>query len=910
MRQHKYIVLLLVFIIIVLGVVYLYKNHFKEGFSVYSEGDRFTKSQETKFWSNHNKVLSINSGLDEDIKKASSAFVTTDTLNNTKNAKTDISFYFEKDFLPGAAEKNLQCSSVLEPRLLPSHDETASSGCGWWYLDSDQKVSVGAKGTHLGPFDTSTLGTGGKWVWDLNAAQKMEDVKRCRKIKSCDIADLVPGRCGFCPSLMSGVPVRADGTSLYENDPALNCENLAITNPSKCPRPAPPGASPDDPQPTGPMPPALCDPNPATGKLSNDCLISLAKGAGCTDSSVIINILSGDNKGYYGQPGTEHQRFSIAIQTIKTDTSLASPDVYFGFGSCTRAEALGYYSSIVRTVSSAPTEKARNAASFLAYGTEFDECTGKDDETGPFTLHCLQKVAREAGCQPDGTDFPIEIIQKISPNVPKACGRFGNPSADGYIRLYNKKECDSLGGNFYPNGECIKREGGSFSWECRELNKVTNSSQSTKDKYDLMTWAGVMQYFKKLYDDMHSSDPITVIKATKSCLGITITEPEADCGDIMGVSYYVYKWDYDYNTSGGGIPNSVYYGRVSSSKMIEISNNGVYTPFNIGTDRIFMRVKGQLKNTQTALTTKIWTQTDDGIAVRINGKSLLQKFWDQGPTAYETPAFTLGERKDTPFEIDWYNNYGGYVFVSRLWLNNQYIQIPETMLRQSQPSGYPIARWDFYEGIMEDRCRTLNTQMIGAVPFSSIDGKKCMIFTGQNYLQITNGIAATGFKSISMMVYLQQPPQGYPRLWEFNNTPFGGSWCQDAIFGCASPNNGLGVSFYCVQNCNGPQAWSGAGTVEVGKWYHMVWTIDDSNTIMEFFINGNKVITTKESGGILRNKIYKNLYIMNSVERFNKNMAVAWFRIYDYRLTVADIKTDRLNGFSKNFPVSRDSGWA
>jgi len=55
------------------------------------------------------------------------------------------------------------------------------------------------------------------------------------------------------------------------------------------------------------------------------------------------------------------------------------------------------------------------------------------------------------------------------PNVPAACGTLGVPGPGG-IRKYTKAECDTLGGNFVGNGECLKKGGGSFSWECRFLN--------------------------------------------------------------------------------------------------------------------------------------------------------------------------------------------------------------------------------------------------------------------------------------------------------------------------------------------------------------------------------------------------------------------------------------------------------
>ena len=41
----------------------------------------------------------------------------------------------------------------------------------------------------------------------------------------------------------------------------------------------------------------------------------------------------------------------------------------------------------------------------------------------------------------------------------------GGDGAD--IRLFTKSECDKLGGNWSGNGECLKKEGGSWSWDCR-----------------------------------------------------------------------------------------------------------------------------------------------------------------------------------------------------------------------------------------------------------------------------------------------------------------------------------------------------------------------------------------------------------------------------------------------------------
>jgi hypothetical protein len=50
----------------------------------------------------------------------------------------------------------------------------------------------------------------------------------------------------------------------------------------------------------------------------------------------------------------------------------------------------------------------------------------------------------------------------------------GRPSADGKITLYTKEECSLLNGNWHSNGECLKKEGGSYSWDNRPNSKNTH----------------------------------------------------------------------------------------------------------------------------------------------------------------------------------------------------------------------------------------------------------------------------------------------------------------------------------------------------------------------------------------------------------------------------------------------------
>jgi hypothetical protein len=53
---------------------------------------------------------------------------------------------------------------------------------------------------------------------------------------------------------------------------------------------------------------------------------------------------------------------------------------------------------------------------------------------------------------------------------PNPCGGYGRPSADKQLRLYNADECNALNGIWHGNGECSKPQGGSYSWDCRDLN--------------------------------------------------------------------------------------------------------------------------------------------------------------------------------------------------------------------------------------------------------------------------------------------------------------------------------------------------------------------------------------------------------------------------------------------------------
>ena len=179
------ILILSVVVAIVIAIIYR-SFHAKEGFGVmYDTQTRFTDSQRPLFNDKMNKEVPYNTGLETDMSRFKDAVNNVDSGIN-RVTTNNLDMYFEKDPLPGIVAAELVCSNVAEPSQLPSRGNSMV-GCGWWYQDDDNKTSMGARGTSVGPIDIDLdkKQPGGQWIWDLNLAQKREDAKLCRKVKSC-----------------------------------------------------------------------------------------------------------------------------------------------------------------------------------------------------------------------------------------------------------------------------------------------------------------------------------------------------------------------------------------------------------------------------------------------------------------------------------------------------------------------------------------------------------------------------------------------------------------------------------------------------------------------------------------------------------------------------------------------------
>lgn len=79
---------------------------------------------------------------------------------------------------------------------------------------------------------------------------------------------------------------------------------------------------------------------------------------------------------------------------------------------------------------------------------------------------------------PQGSCSGTIITTAAQCNPLYVCQGLGRSSSggEGGLRLYTQTECNQLSGNWHGNGECTKRTGGSWSWDCRGLNTGSASS--------------------------------------------------------------------------------------------------------------------------------------------------------------------------------------------------------------------------------------------------------------------------------------------------------------------------------------------------------------------------------------------------------------------------------------------------
>lgn len=433
-------------------ILYL-SRHTYEGFSAMSDQKSFGSKQITYFQEAVNKAVFVNPGI---------RYVAI----NKATALPDLAVYFKKfrDFIPrfmidpnnpyGKHDKEF-CKKAAHPRNLPKRERSATVGCGWYFSPDPAYPSVGVLGVRQTPLFTDDLPPNGTWYWNIPRAIEEEDIKLCYNIKTCDVMDIdgIRGVCGFCLSSGHAVPIDSVGNEKYPNNTRGACGVKVSKTAYECLNPPPTpiytsdgvnckqfGYASDDgnirlykkdecDSLTGnwygngeclkrkggsfswdcrslnipkPVVTTVCTPD-NQGRLTRECLKSLATGVGFTSGGSILYML----KKNVNPTLRERQAMDVLASV-----GVAIPDSVLGSGETDAVSAGNVYKRIMDQIQRGNTEQIRNAAKMLAVGGgNFDICNIDPNATGPFAKYCAQQAFRRAGCQPAGSEYPNADVQ-------------------------------------------------------------------------------------------------------------------------------------------------------------------------------------------------------------------------------------------------------------------------------------------------------------------------------------------------------------------------------------------------------------------------------------------------------------------------------------------------------------------
>ncbi len=342
-----------------------------------------------------------------------------------------------------------KCRAIGNPRELvnnrrgrPNSQIREDSGCGWWFVEDPETPSVAAFGygtnttkttetgdRAVGPAVPSALPAGGRWIWDLGGAIQAEDIKRCKRIKTCSlIAGEESVDCGYCPSKGYAIPVK-NGVILYPTDPDGNCGNAnsIITETSKCTdltitaryysgdfnydmngNPVKDGVYDAIKNPRGIR---VRDPCALeNGRLTKTCrLLMCEELAKCTKGKGLHRII--EQEGNLTETDRVAKFYLEKRAAITFSPALWLPIDAAAAPALSKADAESFMQSLYATATSGRPSQTRGAALWFLNETPFNPCDFNDGDVPmkpgeTFPLECIQREFRKAGCQAAGTRYP------------------------------------------------------------------------------------------------------------------------------------------------------------------------------------------------------------------------------------------------------------------------------------------------------------------------------------------------------------------------------------------------------------------------------------------------------------------------------------------------------------------------
>lgn len=626
------------------------------------------------------------------------------------------------------------------PKNLPGQIPQQAINGGWWFISDPATPSVGAAGTISGPLFPAKLPPGGEWIYDLNTAQRMEELKNCRRITNCDLlaAPGISGVCGFCESTGYAVPINGDGSEKYPDDTGA-CGQPPMTTPAACNPPvtepvdvdgiqcnpslgypssdntlryysnkdcdklggqwytngeciAPNGfsysaacainnAPPSLQAKAAGAPPTICTAGP-DGNLTRACMISLAEGLGYNEKGMILRLL--------GKASSPVGNDTVALQ-ILNQAGISVPAAVYGRGNIDVHSAMQVYTNVWNAMKSGSTALVRDSATYLVIGlADFDVCTFADTDKGPFPTMCVERAFRESGCQPAGSIAPTD---------------------------------------------------------------------ATVGKFAAMTWGQVKDYYKNIYNTMRNGDGNTQDAAMTQCLGIKFSRPmPADCNNPgMERIWYSAQYDHFYakdcnemNWGGQNIRYPAFMGRdTNTNGWTQIVS---YDNKNIGANRhnyAYMKSRTMINPSGTMNGNfDIWV--DDGFRMAVNGKETYARWYGQAATHYIVPVSLPGNTNNL-VEMAFNNGWGP----GQLTIDGDIFNQMNMMGQMPFPESAPVIAFDFFRGTDKDRHGTVMSANFGCT-ISPVDGIPCITTGFKRYIHILTPLRHRAIKTYTW--YSKNPP--------------------------------------------------------------------------------------------------------------------------------------------------------
>jgi hypothetical protein len=796
-----------------------------EPFGIFSDlENQFTKSQRSLFHEQLENAIPINTGVD---------------ISGVNGALSQPDFYLpvspDRDYTVFFQEDNNQfqksdlelCQSARHPRNL-RRAPRATIGCGWWYVENPNETSTGALGQPNGPlFDKPK--PGGIWIWSLEEAAKLEDIKRCKSIKICDAlsSEILHKQCGFCHELGHGIPITSTGKPKYPDADGGSCPEKPIVHANECPRPQDivnktkndieqsgsdfeydiDGNVIMDGKQTLASAPVrgLCDPD-SRGRLSLDCLLSLALSIGMTEGGAVVRLIR--------KQEAPNQLDLAAINYMRQFAGIVIPDAIFGKGAIDKEGAINVYSRIVEMQGSSML-KVREGAKYLAVGNEnFDICYYEDTDNGPFEVDCMQREFRKAGCQ--------------------------------------------LSGQAAPN-------------------------QKTGLKYSGGTWKQMKDAFAQIYKNMSSKDHTIQSKAVLDCLGTKLYTDVPEICEEPGIEYFVFS-------RANGNPE-FFMGRViSRNGLMPDKANGNSTMLGLLMERCNGNIYVRCRTNVTVPKSEVvlisgWHETD-AVRVILNGSTVtpIRKQTWKSTEESDWPV-TMVPRKRNLLEII----FNKETTNTSIPATSEYISNNASLFQMTRQSWRPVISIDFFANSSKDANDVVSTGILGGEHhnyMSNIGSRKCLTMRGSYTGFHFQGIHSSTVGSICCMLNIQDLGNNNPMLFTMNQINRAGGPSAGITVYIGNSNKAVSVDIRDGTGTSVNVRFVDA-SIQAGQWIHFAMVFHGDRHGIDVYLNG-----VKRGSNRGQKKMGNVILGQNLIGDHGFKGSVAWFHIYDSYLTPQEVKRD------------------